>query len=148
VNRGMIRIEEELTIVRAYLEIEELRLGSKLATEIDADESALRAEIPVLSIQPLVENAVKHGVASRPGSGLVRLSIRKSDERVTVEVFNSGSFREPAPDGERNGVGLANVRRRLALCYGVGTTVQVFSENDATVVSFCVPAQVVVAPAL
>lgn len=141
-NRGMIRVEDELTIVRAYLEIEELRLGSKLTTEIDVDEAALRAEVPVLSIQPLVENAVKHGIAPRAGRGLVRLSIRKKDERVTVEVFNSGSFREPSPDGGRNGVGLANVRRRLALCYGGGGTVQIFSENDATVVTFCVPAQV------
>jgi two-component system, LytTR family, sensor kinase len=147
VNRGMIRIEEELTIVRAYLEIEELRLGSKLATEIDVDDAALRAEVPVLSIQPLVENAVKHGVASRPGSGLVRLSIHKSDDRITVEVYNSGPFREPAPDGEQNGVGLANVRRRLALCYG-GGAVQIFSENDATVVSFCVPDRVSVAAPL
>jgi hypothetical protein len=141
-NRGMIRIEEELTIVRAYLEIEELRLGGKLSTEIDVDESARRAEVPVLSIQPLVENAVKHGVASRPGRGVVRLSIRKSDERITVEVYNSGPFRDPPPDDERNGVGLANVRRRLELCYGGGNTLQVFSENDATVVSFCVPAQI------
>jgi two-component system, LytTR family, sensor kinase len=145
VNRGLIRIEEELTIVRAYLEIEELRLGGKLATEIAVDEAALRGEVPVLSIQPLVENAIKHGVAARAGPGLVRLSIRKSEERITVEVMNSGPFREPAPDGERNGVGLANVRRRLALCYGGGCAVQVFSENDTTVVSFCVPAQVSVA---
>jgi LytS/YehU family sensor histidine kinase len=97
-NRGMICIDEELMIVRAYLAIEELRLGGKLATEIDVDEAAPRAEVPVLSIQPLVENAVKHGVASRPGPGLVRLSIRKRDERIAVKVFNSGSFGEPAPD--------------------------------------------------
>jgi two-component system, LytTR family, sensor kinase len=148
VNRGLIRIEEELTIVRAYLEIEKLQLGGKLTTEIDVDEAALRDEVPVLSIQPLVENAVKHGVAARAGPGLVRLSIRRSVERITVEVLNSGSFREPAPDGERNGVGLANVQRRLALCYGGGCAVQICNENDATVVSFCVPVQVSVAAAV
>lgn len=148
VNRGLIRIEEELTIVRAYLEIEELRLGDKLATEIAVDEAALREEVPVLSIQPLVENAIKHGVAARAGRGLVRLSIRKSNERITVEVLNSGAFREPAADGQRNGVGLANVRRRLALCYGGHDTVHIYSENDTTVVSFCVPAQVSAAAAV
>jgi len=148
VNRGLIRIEEELTIVRAYLEIEKLQLGGKLTTEIDVDEAALRDEVPVLSIQPLVENAVKHGVAARAGPGLVRLSIRRSVERITVEVLNSGSFREPAPDGERNGVGLANVQRRLASCYGGGCAVQICNENDATVVSFCVPVQVSVAAAV
>jgi hypothetical protein len=140
-NRGMIRVEEELTIVRAYLEIEELRLGGKLVTEIDVDESALRAEVPVLSIQPLVENAVKHGVASRPGGGFVRLSIRNGDGRIKVEICNSGEFREPSPSREPKGVGLANVRRRLALCYGISSTVQMFSANDLTIISFSVPAK-------
>ena len=141
-DRGLIRVEEELTIVRAYLDIEQLRLGGKLVTEIDVDESALRAEVPVLSIQPLVENAVKHGVASRQGGGFVRLSIQNSDGRITVEICNSGEFREPSPDREAKGVGLANVRRRLALCYGRGAAIQTFSKNDVTIVSFSVPAGV------
>jgi hypothetical protein len=145
-NRGMIRIEEELTIVRAYLEIEQLRLGSKLVTEIDVDESVLRDEVPVLSIQPLVENAVKHGVASRPSGGFVRLSIRKDVGCVAVEVCNSGEFREPETGaGGRKGVGLANVRRRLALCYGDASTVQMLSANEMTVVGFRIPAQVSIA---
>ena len=62
-DRTLIEIEEELRIVRAYLEIEQLRLGAKLRTEINVDDAALRATIPLLSVQPLVENAVKHGVA-------------------------------------------------------------------------------------
>ena len=74
-DRTLIEIEEELRIVRAYLEIEQLRLGAKLRTEINVDEAALRATIPLLSVQPLVENAVKHGVAPRTGTGFVRLDI-------------------------------------------------------------------------
>jgi two-component system LytT family sensor kinase len=140
-DRGMIRVEEELTIVRAYLEIEQLRLGRKLVTEIDVDESVLRAQVPVLSIQPLVENAVKHGVAPRPGGGFVRLSIGNNDGRIKVEVCNSGEFREPPQNREPQGVGLANVRRRLALCYGNAATVQTFSANDVTIVSFSLPAR-------
>jgi two-component system LytT family sensor kinase len=142
VNRGMIRVEEELTIVRAYLEIEELRLAGKLVTEIDVEESVLRAEVPVLSIQPLVENAVKHGAAAKPGGGFVRLSIRNTDGLVKVEICNNGEFCEPSPGHEPKGVGLANVRRRLTLCYGSSATVQTFSANDVTIVSFSVPAQV------
>ena len=94
-SKGLIRIEEELTIVRAYLEIERLRLGDKLQTEIHIDDSALGTQVPVLSIQPLVENAVKHGVALHAGSGFVRLSIEKLDGRITVDISNSGPFREP-----------------------------------------------------
>jgi LytS/YehU family sensor histidine kinase len=141
-NRGLIRLEEELTIVRAYLEIEALRLGPKLLTEIDVDDSALQAEVPVLSIQPLIENAVKHGVASRPGTGFVRLSIRRRGGLITVDVSNSGVFPEPAAGSPGLGVGLANVRRRLALCYGSGSTIEVSSSDNVTSVRFSLPAPV------
>jgi LytS/YehU family sensor histidine kinase len=109
--------------VRAYLGIEALRLGSRLLTEIDVDDEALHSEVPVLAIQPLVENAIKHGVAPRRSAGFVRLRIRKNGERITVEISNSGSFptpernplRNPVSNTRREGVGMANVRRRLAL---------------------------------
>ena len=138
-NRGLIRIEEELDIVRAYLEIEELRLGPKLHTEINVDDEALQAEVPVLSIQPLVENAVKHGVAPRRSAGFVRLRIRKDAETITVEISNSGAFQEPTRGAGREGVGLANVRRRLALCYGNENNLEISSANDVTVVRFSLP---------
>ena len=70
-DSAFIEIEKELTIVRAYLEIEELRLGPRLRTEVDVDKSALHATIPLLSIQPIVENAVKHGVAPGMNAGFV-----------------------------------------------------------------------------
>jgi two-component system sensor histidine kinase LytS len=138
-NRGLIRIEQELDIVRAYLEIEELRLGPKLRTEIDVDGEVLQAEVPVLSIQPLVENAVKHGVAPRRSAGFVRLRIWKDAETITVEVSNSGAFREPTRTAGREGVGLANVRRRLALCYGNENNLEISSAGDVTVVRFSIP---------
>jgi two-component system, LytTR family, sensor kinase len=138
-NQGLIRIREELDIVRAYLEIEELRLGSRLHTEIDVDDEALQAEVPVLSIQPLVENAVKHGVAPRRDAGFVRLSIRKEEGSIRVEVSNSGTFLEPVQKGGREGVGLANVRRRLALCYGDERGLDISSADDVTVVGFSLP---------
>jgi len=138
-NRGLIRIEQELDIVRAYLEIEELRLGPKLHTEIDVDGEVLQVEVPVLSIQPLVENAVKHGVAPRRSAGFVRLRIRKDAETVTVEVSNSGAFRETARGAGREGVGLANVRRRLSLCYGSESNLEISSADDVTVVRFSLP---------
>ncbi len=143
-NRGLIRLAEELEIVRAYLEIEELRLGPKLSVEIDADDDVLDIEVPALSIQPLVENAVKHGVAPLRGAGFVRVRIWKEGETVIIEVSNSGTFREIAAGekraGEkREGVGLANVRRRLALCFGGDGALQVSSANQMTVVRFSLP---------
>jgi hypothetical protein len=139
-NPGLIRLEEELVIVRAYLEIEELRLGSKLRSEIEVDDQVLQAEVPVLSIQPLVENAIKHGVAPRPSPGFVRIRIKRHDEEIAVEISNSGPFLQAAGDAGSNGVGLANVRRRLALCYGNENNLEISSAGDVTAVRFSIPA--------
>lgn len=134
-----IEIEEELRIVRAYLEIEELRLGPKLRTEIDVDASALHASIPLLSIQPIVENAVKHGVASRVNSGFVRLTIRAGVEGIRIRVINSGECDPRSLSASGNGIGLSNVRRRLALCYGEQTRFEALAGNGETTVGFTLP---------
>jgi two-component system LytT family sensor kinase len=138
-ERTFIEIEEELRIVRAYLEIEELRLGPKLHTEIDVDHAAVHASIPVLSIQPLVENAVKHGVASRMGTGFVRLTIRVEAEGLCIEVTNSGECDVQTLTNPARGIGLTNVRRRLALCYGEQTRFEAHVSNGVTSVGFTLP---------
>ena len=146
-NPGLIRIEEELVIVRAYLQIEELRLGSKLRSEIEVDDEVLQAEVPVLSIQPLVENAVKHGVAPRQSPGFVRIRIKRHHDAIAVEISNSGPFRDDGRANGTNGVGLANVRRRLALCYGNENNLTISSFNDVTSVRFSIPVTPSVGPA-
>jgi|HubBroStandDraft_1064217.scaffolds.fasta_scaffold00638_8 two-component system LytT family sensor kinase len=139
-ERALVTVEEELRIVRAYLEIEELRLGAKLHTEVDADPSALRVAIPLLSIQPLVENAVKHGVASRMGAGFVHLKIRAAGQAVSVEVSNSGMWDSPPGlSSESSGIGLTNVRRRLELCYGAEGRFEIRAANGVTTVAFTLP---------
>jgi hypothetical protein len=137
-ERTLVEVEEELRIVRAYLEIEEIRLGSKLQTAIDTDPAALHRSIPLLSIQPLVENAVKHGVASRTGAGFVRLRIWVDAQALAVEVSNSGEC-DPGALTRPEGIGLANVRRRLALCYGPEARIEVRSGNGVTTVGFALP---------
>jgi sensor histidine kinase YesM len=140
VNSGSSPLSEEIRIVRAYLEIEELRLGPKLTTDLQIDESVLSAEVPILSIQPLVENAVKHGAASREGGGFVRLSIQRVATSVVVEVSNSGLFHESPQNKEGTGIGMANVRRRLALRYGESSDLQIIAAGDTTTVRFMLPA--------
>ena len=136
-DRPLISVDEELKIVKAYLEIEELRLGPKLRSELEIDAEALTAAIPVLSIQPLVENAIKHGVAARAGEGFVRLQIECDFDHIAVRVTNSGEWK-PTDDVD-SGIGLANVRRRLVLCYGEEADVVVSVENGATTVGFAIP---------
>jgi two-component system, LytTR family, sensor kinase len=137
-DRTFIEIEEELRIVRAYLEIEELRLGPKLRTELAIDDSALGVPIPLLSIQPLVENAVKHGVAARSGSGFVRLKITRRDDDISIEVSNSGECDTDKLTSER-GIGLSNVRRRLELCYGGQARMDAQAGGGITSVGFVLP---------
>jgi hypothetical protein len=139
VNSGLSPLSEEIRIVRAYLQIEELRLGSKLRTQFDIDESVLHTEVPVLSIQPLVENAVKHGVASLERDGFVGLSIRRSGDSILVSISNSGAFRETARHIGGHGIGMANVRRRLTLHYGNSSDLKISTVDEVTTVRFVLP---------
>ena len=140
-DRTFIELAEELRIVRSYLEIESMRLGPRLQTSIEADDAALQAPIPMLSIQPLVENAVKHGVATHRGNGFVRLEARASGDTVVVEVSNSGECEVQKLLQPTGGIGLSNVRRRLALCYGARALFQASAGNGVTRVGFSLPTQ-------
>lgn len=138
-TRGQaIPLEEEVRIVRAYLAIERLRLGEKLSVEIDLQPEAATAMIPVLSIQPLVENAIKHGIAPNPAGGVVRLTIRSREGWLDVEVENTS-----APAGAAvapgAGIGLENVRQRLKLHYGESARLTLNHMKESTVAGFKVP---------
>jgi two-component system LytT family sensor kinase len=137
-EQTLVELQEELRIVRAYLEIEKLRLGPKLRTELEIEEEVLHLTVPLLSIQPLVENAVKHGVASRQGPGFVRLTAAHVAEGLTVEVTNSGVWAANAV-ADLSGIGLTNVRRRLELCYGPRGRFSVCANGGVTTVGFAVP---------
>ncbi|MBV8810785.1 MAG: histidine kinase, partial [Acidobacteriaceae bacterium] len=140
-ERTVIPLSEELKIVEAYLEIEAFRLGDRLETELIISDSGRSTLIPVLSIQPLVENAVRHGVAAKPGR--VRVSVKAEHVpaglRVAVEDTGVGFERSQTRPQGGTGLGLENVRRRLTLCYGSSAELQVQSSGAGTTVSFLVP---------
>lgn len=140
-DKAFVPLEEELRIVRAYLEIEELRLGDKLRVTLDVDPSALRETVPVLSIQPLVENAVKHGVAASPAGGSIQIEARRDDGRLFIRVHDTGPGFDAAASRhtEHTGVGLENVSRRLELCYGSGAALRIESGASGATVSFVTP---------
>ena len=153
-EKSFLPLEEELRIVRAYLEVERLRLGGKLRIEIDVEPAALLAPIPILSIQPLVENAVKHGIAPQPGGGLLRIEARvdtgtgADSLRVTVSDTGGGFARERSKSDVGRpgvnpaagpGVGMDNVNRRLQLCYGPDACLDIRSGSSGSSVSFAIP---------
>jgi two-component system LytT family sensor kinase len=141
-DRAFIPLSEELRIIKAYLEIEALRLGDRLETELDVGASALGVTIPILSIQPLVENAVKHGVAAKGGRGRVVVRVHNERGVLRVSVADTGlGFAGGGTFGNDGaGVGLANVRRRLQLSYGPEATLDVSSSEAGSTVAFAIPA--------
>jgi hypothetical protein len=140
-DRILIPLSEELKIVRAYLDIERLRLGPRFQTIIQVDASVDQILIPVLSIQPLVENAIKHGLARRAGEGYLTVSARSLGGRLTVVIEDSGGA-EPADAQAVSpgaGVGIPNVSRRLQLCFGPENGVKMSTGPTGTRVEFSVP---------
>ncbi len=138
-DRAVIPVADEIRIVRAYLEIEQLRLGDRLRTEIEVDAAAESECVPALTIEPLVENAVKHGVAPHTVPGMVRVSVRRVEEGIDVRVEDSGPGFQSSGSGDGAGVGLDNVRQRLLMTYGPGSELQIETTDAGTSVSFRVP---------
>jgi len=139
-ERSFIPLSEELEIVKAYLEIERLRLGPRLEVRIDVDDAALPVLIPILSIQPLVENAIKHGLSSKSGPGLLGLRATILDDELRIFVEDNGLGLDASPaDNAGSGVGLANVKRRLQLCFGPDADILIESSSAGTKVQFAIP---------
>lgn len=107
---------QELELAEHYLAIEQVRFGERLRVEWAVDDSASKARLPPLILQPLVENAVKHGVEPSPTGATVRISTQRRGSLVVIKVTNT----VPAGSGKRgNGLALDNVRQRLALLHDV-----------------------------
>ncbi|HSN89625.1 MAG TPA: sensor histidine kinase [Anaeromyxobacteraceae bacterium] len=107
---GPTTLGEELELVRAYLEIQAVRLGDRLRWEIQAAPELRGLALPPLLVQPLVENAVRHGVEPKPGGGVVSVRAAREGDRLVLEIADTGlGMSETSPPG----VGLANVRARV-----------------------------------
>jgi len=115
-ERPTISVAEELALSRSYLQVEALRFGERLEVEEDLDARGDACQVPPLLLQPLIENAVRHGIASRIEGGKVRVSVACSAGRLRILIENP--FDPDAPSRPGTGVGLSNVRQRLAARWG------------------------------
>ncbi|HEV6968653.1 sensor histidine kinase [Roseateles sp.] len=115
-GRGRIRLEEELGLVRHYLAIEQQRLGDKLDLAIQAPDDSLTALLPPLTLQPLTENALKHGLRPREDGGRLDIEVMARDGWLHLTVRNPVPAQAAAQSGL--GHGLRNLRERLAAQYG------------------------------
>ncbi len=117
-----VTLREDLEFLRRYVEIQQTRLGDRLHFEEVIAPDALDCLVPVLFLQPLVENAIRHGIEPSANAGLVRVTVQPQGERLLVTVEDNGaglSKKENERDGGM-GIGLQNLRSRLESLYGAG----------------------------
>jgi len=129
-RREAIPLGEELALARSYLAIESFRFGERLKVTEGVDETLLGARVPPLVLLPLVENAVRHGIARRVEGGLIRLEARAEGGCLVVTVENPRESAATATTRPGTGLGLANVRRRLLLTYGKEGSLVVRREGE------------------
>jgi two-component system, LytTR family, sensor kinase len=138
-DRTFIPLGEEIEIVQAYLEVESLRLQDRLSFEISVDENTRHLAIPVLSVQPLVENAIKHGVSKLSGKGKVRVEAKLLDKKLQVTVQDNGPGLRPDAASSGLGIGLENVRQRLHLSYGADAELRIVSSGGGCYATMLIP---------
>lgn len=143
-----VSLQEEVDFLQKYLEIEQTRFQDRLKVRFDIDPETLDAEVPRLILQPLVENAIKHGVAPRSEDGLVEISTRRRGEALWLQVRDNGlGLPAVARTRLQNGVGLANTRDRLACRYGEAHRLEFSDAGNGLAVSLTIPFQPLASPA-
>ena len=115
-ERRLVALREELDLARAYLAIEQIRFGTRLKLDWRIDPATEGALLPTLLLQPLVENAMKHGIAALPEGGTLVLGTELTEGHVILRVANPMDADAPAPQGL--GIGLHQVRQRLLGRFG------------------------------
>lgn len=129
-SENLASVKEELEVVRTYLDIEILRFGDRLKVIFDIDENVLTQQIPRFLLQPLVENALKHGLANMPGHGELNIRIRKINQMLEIAVGDNG----PAfPDTIAAGYGLESTYDKLNLLYPDAYEVQFMKSPEKSV---------------
>jgi signal transduction histidine kinase len=119
----LISLNEEMQYIRTYLEISKVRFSDRLDFAIESDPGALSAKVPLFILQPLVENALHHGIGSRAAGGNVEVRARRDGDRISLEVEDNGGGLSDAADG----VGLSNTRERLQAMFGNDHTFRIDS---------------------
>jgi two-component system, LytTR family, sensor kinase len=118
-GRQHVRLSEEMDFLRKYLEIEQTRFHDRLRVDIDVDEQLLDAEVPNLVLQPLVENAIRHGVSRSSQPGTIEISVQRSGNDVVLKVCDNGpGISMPFDPEEHAGIGLSTTITRLRQLYG------------------------------
>jgi len=138
-EKTSVRLSEELELLQKYMAIEKVRFGARLTMHEEFQEESKACLLPPLLLQPLVENAVKHGIAGLPEGGDVRLAVQRQNGRLAILVENS--WDPEAPPRRLGGLGLKNVQQRLEARYGKDANFRVNTEGERFQVTLSIPAE-------
>jgi two-component system, LytTR family, sensor kinase len=136
-DTGFTTLEMEVNNIGKYLDIEKTRFGSKLSYTFDIPESCWKFEIPVMILQPLYENAVKHGVYESTGEVSIRTVAVLNKNLLEISIENN--FEPGAPSRKGAGIGLKNIRERMKLIYHDDSLLQTHIKNQVFIVTICIP---------
>jgi two-component system LytT family sensor kinase len=117
-NRQEVPLQEEMEFALKYLDIQKVRFADRLQLSVDVPGELYPAKVPSLILQPMVENAIKHGIAKRAQGGAIRITASRCNEVLTLSVWNDGPSLPSDWEGARSGIGISNVRTRLKSLYG------------------------------
>lgn len=123
-HRSQVSLGEEIEYLRRYLELQKLRFGERLQVSIDVPTELSRARVPNLLLQPLVENAIKHGIAKRAAGGTIRVSGVRANGTLCLCIYNDAADSPVEWGVPRVGVGLRNLRARLQILHGDATQLE------------------------
>ncbi len=138
-ERAEVRLQQELAFVQAYLDIEKMRFGQRLAVECQVPEQLLHCPVPPFILQPLVENAIKHGVGPRAGGGKIAIRVSEQQGFLMLDVENDDP---PQRDGDTGfQIGLRNTRERLQALYGAAQCFELLRGGQRTVARIQLPLQ-------
>jgi LytS/YehU family sensor histidine kinase len=120
-------VRKELQVAEAYLSVLKIRMGERLSYQIDAPAELIDREVPGMLLQPIVENAVKHGIEPRIDGGVVRVEAKREDNQLVLVVLDNGvGF----VDNSKESIGLGAIRERLAVQYGAAAQVDISRTPD------------------
>lgn len=117
-NKPEVTLAEEVEYLQRYIDIQKVRFGERLGYSVDIPEALMDARVPSLLLQPLVENAIKHGLAERVAGGNIRVAAARKGAVLSLSVYNDGPNFAAGWESKSAGVGLANLRTRLHIMYG------------------------------
>lgn len=130
-----VTLEEEVATLRRYFDIQRMRFSDRLTLDIEIADDVKNVPVPTFILQPLAENAIRHGISRSAGEGRIEVRATREDDVVRIEMFNTGAL----DDAHERGVGLTNTTARLQQLYGAGNHFALASRGGGVVAAISIP---------